>query len=664
MGCLILLLLSITGSAFGQDPSSSYYDDVHAARYARDSVYKNQSDAIEAWLFKQISQGNGVSARGVLTVPVVVHVMHLPTDATPDDNTSNITDDRIKKGIEHLNDAFRNRGHFAGGPYYTDAGVMSEDLEIEFRLAGTDPSGNPTNGIVRHPTDLSNLYRDDACPTNPLVTQDECLKYLSFWDSKEYLNMWLVNEICTSTISGNCDVKGYAYLAAAHGQAYDGTVTEAAYFGSSPENSVVHIHEVGHYLNMFDTYFDPPGPATACQNNNCLLDGDRVCDTPPDSNPGPVDCTSGETANSCSTDTDDTSANNPFTRDVQDIYENFMDGGEPSCKNSFTAGQKTRIRVALAGIRKSLLTSPGLFIDSTNVAIERIESPNELFCGSSLTPKVVLRNAGNTLIKTIELSQKLDGLSAKITNWTGELQPGDSLTLSLQTENTGPQAHVLDVKIENVNAAGGDKVASDDRLVSEFISVGHSNPVNVFPYCLDFETGEIPGNWVAADFDKIVSFDITGYEKCPANGSLSMRYNTSGVYNGGLGTPAAPFGTRDAFISPKIDLTEIVSAQVSFDVAYKASHPGNDLTLQVSVATECDGELIPLYKKNEFDLETANSPYNPDIIGWTPETCEEWRQEVLDLSAFAGKEIYLVFDVLLEAEYSQNLYTSTISVWK
>ena len=312
-------------------------------------VYQQRTDEIETFIYQQTSRdgrrGN-IQSRSVLTIPVVIHVMYLPGDSIPQFGSSNIPDEQIVSAIGFLNDAFRNSGVYAGGPFYTDAGINSVDTEIEFCLAQYDPQGNPTNGIIRYETALSNLDRDALCP-NSSITQDECLKALSFWDSNNYMNIWLVNNICTSGMNGNCNVTGYSYLAAAHGETYDGPVIKAANFGTSQENTTAAIREVGHYLNLFDTHVDPPGPKEPCVNDNCLLDGDRVCDTPPDSDPSSPSCTLGQTANTCSTDTDDTTPNNPFTSDVQDMYENFMDGGEFDCKNTFTPGQKTRMRVTL-----------------------------------------------------------------------------------------------------------------------------------------------------------------------------------------------------------------------------------------------------------------------------------------------------------------------------
>jgi PKD repeat protein len=273
----------------------------------------------------------GLKTPALHTLPVVVHIIH-------NGGTENISDAQVQVGIQHLNDAFRLK------PPYN--GALGADVEIEFCLAKQDEFGNPTTGINRVVSTL----------TDHNSTNDLTLKNLSRWDSNKYINIWLVKEICMP--SYGCSVAGYAYYASAHGSSFDGIVNEAKWFGSSTNNSKIHIHEVGHYLNLRHT-FDG-----GCVNNDCLVNGDQVCDTPPDNSKSGVACAS--SVNTCTTDEDDTSTNNPFREiglgglgDQPDMHQNYMDYGFQSCQNAFTQGQKDRMIDALTNIRGSLLTSLG-----------------------------------------------------------------------------------------------------------------------------------------------------------------------------------------------------------------------------------------------------------------------------------------------------------------
>jgi PKD repeat protein len=161
------------------------------------------------------------------------------------------------------------------------------------------------------------------------------------------------------------NVAGYATLPSSHGFPNDGIVNEAGLFGSSPSNSKVHIHEAGHYCGLYHTF------EGGCINSNCQTDNDQVCDTPPDASVSPVNC--GAVINTCTTDEDDISLNNPFRPivngglgDQNDLYINYMDYGFQTCQTLFTDGQRVRMLTSLQQIRNTLLDSHGCLSPCTN----------------------------------------------------------------------------------------------------------------------------------------------------------------------------------------------------------------------------------------------------------------------------------------------------------
>lgn len=306
-------------------------DELHEYLIQSDTAYAARAKQTEALIYKrqttknQRTEGNTT----IYNIPVVIHIIH-------DNGPENISDQQVMDGLKHINDAFRHISPFDG--------AGGADIGIQFCLSRFDPSGNPTTGILRVQSELTNVK----------MGNDQRMKDTSRWDSSKYLNIWLVREIC---LGEECRVNGYATYASSHGKAYDGVVIKALQFGRWENLSKIPIHEIGHYFNLIHTF-------VRCINDDCTTNGDLVCDTPPDRSMDEIPC--GTTMNSCTTDEDDTSLNNPFRSitlrglgEQNDQTQNYMDYGNLDCINLFTEGQKTRMISALLEVRSSLLNSNG-----------------------------------------------------------------------------------------------------------------------------------------------------------------------------------------------------------------------------------------------------------------------------------------------------------------
>jgi hypothetical protein len=273
----------------------------------------------------QMRQGGGGDQ---VVIPVVVHVIH-------QNGAENISLEQVQDGIDALNEAFAN-----AGDYEDDFNV---DTGIQFCLAGTDPDGIFTTGVNYVENSLTDVF---------VPSQELALKDLIRWEPTLYMNIWLVSEITRE--ADNSGVIGFATFPDAHGSDQDGLVIEAAFFGSNFTDTKVIMHEAGHYLGLYHTFQD------GCPNDDCLLSGDRVCDTPPDAHVFNTFCFDG--TNSCATDDDDLSTDNPFRPiadgglgDQDDLQINFMDYSSLPCFRGFTEGQKERMNAAVLEYRSSLL---------------------------------------------------------------------------------------------------------------------------------------------------------------------------------------------------------------------------------------------------------------------------------------------------------------------
>ncbi len=102
------------------------------------------------------------------------------------------------------------------------------------------------------------------------------------------------------------------------------------------------------------------------------------------------------------------------------------------------------------------------------------------------------------------------------------------------------------------------------------------------------------------------------------------------------------FNTRntDDFLRSAIDLRNVSApAEFSFDVAYAPRSSTVTDILRLNVL-RCDGERIPVYTKYGAALATAPATNSAFI----PASCDQWRHEIVDISAFAGEIITIEFE--------------------
>ncbi|MBS0031972.1 gliding motility-associated C-terminal domain-containing protein [Chitinophaga sp. 22321] len=258
--------------------------------------------------------GAPLKAAGLVVLPVVFHIISEDPAANPDA--------AVLAALKELNDAYAATGAFTGG---------RTDTKIQFCLAKTAPDGGKTTGIVR-----THSYLTDF--DNEMEGGD--LTALGRWDPARYVNIWVVTDIKSEYMQDFACGSWTRLKMGGYASAGGDIVVAGLGVG-------VLAHEMGHYLSLAHTFANRD-----CKNDDCLTDGDMVCDTPPEKTiTGGYAC--GVPQNSCSSDT-----LSGFTVDVPDLPDNFMDYGQGiGCILSFTAGQAARmhsfIDVALPGMLAS-----------------------------------------------------------------------------------------------------------------------------------------------------------------------------------------------------------------------------------------------------------------------------------------------------------------------
>ncbi|MEE2700127.1 MAG: zinc-dependent metalloprotease [Bacteroidota bacterium] len=201
------------------------------------------------------------TADGKKVIPVVVHVIYESVNSSENISESDIQNalNALNQNINGQSDKFLQtfQAQFPKTPDVFAA--LRGEANVEFRLARLTPSCDtctpqPTNGIVRVKSDLTN----GAEPRN-------LIKTLSYWNSYQYLNIWVVRNIESS--DGGITL-GYAQFPGQR-MSTDGIVIRFSEM-NDPQSTTL-THEVGHWLGLCHTW--------DCGGGTCGDDG--VFDTPP-----------------------------------------------------------------------------------------------------------------------------------------------------------------------------------------------------------------------------------------------------------------------------------------------------------------------------------------------------------------------------------------------
>ena len=401
----------------------------------KDSTYYEAYREINRAVYRFSEQYYNNKQRGALlptyTLPVVVHLIVPPGTAVGQGN--NLSDAQVEAGLELLNQSFANEGVFK-----TPDGV---DMNIRFCLARRDPNGKPTNGITRDESPL--VAETTPCtPYGTNAANDAAIKKINNWDCKRYINIWLVTDLYNSNFG--CGLAGYAYFPGA-GCNVDGIVQESRYWITAGGTSVT-SHEVGHYFSLNHTF------SGGCNNADCLLDGDQVCDTPPDNSPSFAACNT----NSCATD----------TPDLPDDNSNYMD--YTSCAPPhFTAGQKVRAIAGLEKGRSSLITSNGCqVVANQDLALLSVDI-GKTGCSKLFAPTLLVKNTGLQTITSFSISFVLNGGAATIIPWTGNLISNGTVSINLPAQTLALGKYSFSLSILNPNGLA-DEFPSDNEFKSVF----------------------------------------------------------------------------------------------------------------------------------------------------------------------------------------------------
>ncbi|MCH8330839.1 MAG: zinc metalloprotease, partial [Bacteroidetes bacterium] len=303
--CMIISYSSISQTTTSNEQFKCGTDELWKQLISEHPEYEQKWQDINVQIEDYRQSGNaersGDRDELFVTIPVVFHIVY-------NTGSQNIADGTISSQVQRLNKDFRRLNSDTSGAHQVFKSIAA-DVEFEFCLASRDPDGNPTTGITRTSTFVTEFQGNDNINLTSLGGKDG-------WPPEQYLNIWVCN-----LPSG---LGGYTFFPG--GPAYrDGVVVAYQTVGGTPFARTC-THEVGHWFALLHTFQDGCSGSSA---SNCFSEGDRVCDTPQQNGPA-FGCNMA--SNSCI----DSPTDNP------DMIENYMSYN--SCQNMFTQDQAVRMQ--------------------------------------------------------------------------------------------------------------------------------------------------------------------------------------------------------------------------------------------------------------------------------------------------------------------------------
>lgn len=306
---------------------------------------KEPEAQFENWLSQKIKeiQLNPILLKASRNIPVVVHVLHNGDAVGANEN---ISDAQINSQITALNlDYSATNADFANVPSTFNS--AKGNMDIQFCLAQTDPSGQPTTGIHRVNIGVASVSDTDI-ETNYGLN--------NMWDPTKYLNIFVAN-FTGGQLLGKAVFPLSSGLPGLGGSftGYDGVMIWYRSFGTTGSLQAPYnkgrtaTHEIGHWLGLRHIGGDASG---GCGTDYCA-------DTPTQKGGLSSNFTGNDFGQNYGCPTHPLVRSGECSGTTAEMFMNYMDYTDDACMYMFTNNQKSRMDAVLANSprRASLLTS-------------------------------------------------------------------------------------------------------------------------------------------------------------------------------------------------------------------------------------------------------------------------------------------------------------------
>lgn len=590
----------------------------------------------------QAAPGEANSTQAIVTIPVVVHLVLPPADQ------ARVTTADVIWQINKLNEDFAGvNADSTNAPNFY--GIRGRS-QIRFCLAQQDANGNPTNGINRVYSTITDF---SASTVGQIKNASSC--GASSWDPNRYFNIWVARStsllgIATFPQTGAAAEQGIAL-------ALDGFSNNPAYVNPAFNLGRTAVHEAGHFFGLYHSWGDD---GTACTGDDfrqvpgtCLLPAGLLLGDTPNQAGATSGCPTGVRTDLCSP------ASPGFN------YQNYMDYTNDACYSMFTTQQVARAEYILNNCRQTLTTSNGctpvpVFTNDANATLLSPGSScypgaiSTTFCqNTTFSAQVMLRNTGTANLTSVKLNAAVGAGPVTTTNWTGNLPPFESVIVTIPGINSGAGGgtQALKVYTSDPNGVADQRVSNDTATINVTVNAAGAGVTSVTE---GFESTTFPPTgWTIIN---------------PNSGSLTWVRTTS-ARNTGTASAYINFynyttsGHLDHLVSPTLNITDADSIIVDFARAYKRYGTGTSFsdTMLIQLATQCGATTFPItaWKKGGNDLSTSPGT---NTGNWFP-AAADWGRERIDLKPFVPNgTTSLLVSFTGRNGFGQNLFLDDINI--
>jgi hypothetical protein len=531
--------------------------------------------------------------------PLVIHIVH-------DYGTENIPDNVIYDAVAYWAQVYVEQNADTADvitPFVPYVG----NPKMRLHLATIDPNGNPTKGVVRVQSYLTNRADDQA--------------KFNQWDPTKYVNVWFVGTFGAE----DAGAAAYAYYpsSAAFMPYYDGVIGLSTYVNYDKAIP----HEIGHVLNLEHPWGNTNNPGVACGD-------DGVDDTPPTMGHMPTGCTEASLYDvTCAvgysktyTSADglmDSVVHYPDTTNSQNIMDYTY------CQKMFTKQQVFRMRTALnsdiAG-RKNLITPSNLAATGALAPMPDLAPIADFYVGKA-TGSIYLTDARSYFLA----ANSGVGFSFYNASWNDTVS-GVSWTFSNDaTTPSSTSTTVVDNKFSTpgwvtVTLAAKSNAGSDTIVNTHAVYVADTAIVGGYGYTQPFASPSSVTNWPMFNYyNNQFQWQFYNGASYGSSDNSCIRYRS---FDTSARLTGNPVGDHDDFYTPAFYLPNngedmflnfyTAAANTTSDALAYGITPVGD-SLEVDVTSNGGRQWYRLKSYNAGDL-VDNGTQNTEFLAGTSST--------------------------------------------